>query len=127
MVEEEPATEEIAVAEEEPEDIFGAVNLENDKEGSLFSAASDEEKDEEGGRFAALTGAIGDLGTPEMVTILILAVLAVFIIVRRLRERKGTSTVSDKGKSPEPQVVPAPMQNIVDDSRQELKERVAWK
>ena len=88
--------------------------------------SSDDSEDR--GFFAGIRNAMGNLGAPELVTVLILAVLAIFVLVRRVTSRdrrrqapKGASA-APSANQPEPQ-----NQQALNQQRQDLQERVAWK
>jgi len=87
--------------------------------------SSDDNEDR--GFFAGIRNAMGNLGAPELVTVLILAVLAIFVLVRRVtsrdrRKAPGAAPVSPNTPQQEPQG-----QQALDQQRQDLQERVAWK
>lgn len=86
--------------------------------------AQPEKNDKKASGFAAALGPLGNLGTPELAALIILAILAVFILVRRLRERKQSSLPQT---SQSPQFSSQPKQDLLDEGRQELSEKVAWK
>lgn len=104
----------------------GKVQEEKEKE--------DADKEEEKGGFLAALGPFGNLGTPELAVLVILAVMILFVVVRRLRrggERK-TSIIQPKPTMPQTQTLQstpqnAGAQNALDESRSEFKEQIVWK
>jgi len=85
------------------EDVFGAVSLE-DQEPSSSEIVTNQEEDEEGNRgFLAALGPFRNLGTPELAALTILAILGLFILVRRFRKRKSRLTENVPMKVPEDQ------------------------
>ena len=89
------------------EDLFSQPTLPQAEEGKGVS------------RFAAALGPLGNLGKPELAALVILALLAMFVLARRLRGRKQKSEASTP--------VSQPPQDLLDEGRQELKENIVWK
>jgi hypothetical protein len=121
-------TEEEDIETTDRSDIFGSLTIQEKDEGKedeeiedvSFTALTEDEEDEETGLLAAVKGIGGNLQTPEIVTIFILVILAIFVIVRRVvsRKRKTPSTLPN---------APLQEQQALDEQRQELQDRVAWK
>jgi len=90
-----------------------------------------QEKDEKASGFAAALGPLGNLGTPELVALIILAFLAIFVLARRLRSRKQESEVNAPIFPSKQPFVPAdsssPSRDLLEEGKQELSEKVAWK
>jgi hypothetical protein len=86
--------------------------------------ATDKNSNTGEGLFAGIQKVLGNIGTPEIVTVLILAVLAIFVILRRVTSRAKNTSVS----VPVSDVLESEtMQNEIDEKRQEIQEKVAWK
>lgn len=126
---------EIAVEEEqgEPaEDLFAQLSppagLEDDSFESDQDSMSREEKDEKESIFAAALGSIKNMGTPQLAALTILAILAVFVLVRKMRGRKqGSVDNTQVSKFPSSQTLSQPQQDLLQEGRQDLKENVVWK
>ena len=109
-------------------------------------AVATEDEEEQG--FLAALGPFGNLRAPELIALAILVFLVVFMLRRRMREGKGRSGTPAKtapsaprpfspqnsGQAPAPspsggfsqsQSSP-PQQGVLQQQRDELKERVAW-
>jgi hypothetical protein len=86
--------------------------------------ATEDDSNNSGGFLAGVQNALGNMGTPEIVTVLILAVLAIFVILRRVASRGKTASVS----IPVNDVIESETQkDDIDEKRQEIQEKVAWK
>ncbi|MEK7542589.1 MAG: hypothetical protein AAB524_02720 [Patescibacteria group bacterium] len=114
--------------EENQEDIFAQINVEEEE--STDKEQGDEEGKADRGFFAALNP-FRNLGTPELAVLAILGILILFFTIRRLRGRMGK-----KENALQPRPVQQPQvfqsssqatQNKIDESREELTKRVAWK
>jgi len=79
------------------EDVFGSISLEDQEEISL----NQDEDEERSGGFLAALGPFRNLGTPELAALSILAILGLFILVRRFRKRKPRLTENVPMKVPE--------------------------
>ena len=100
---------------------------------ALEEEAGVAEEDEQEGFLAAL-GPLGNLGTPELSALGILAFLAAFILIRSVRTRKAhsgfvrsASPVALQVPSPQPSnQQPQSQQGTLQERKEDLKERVAW-
>ena len=124
------ATSETLAGEElEEESGVAAVTIEDEEE-----AVGEEENEDERG-FLAAFGPFGNLGTPELAALGILAFLVIFILIRRVRSRKEAPSGFARGSTPAtPQISPLPTsvqqppspQGMLQEGKEDLKERVAW-
>lgn len=111
-----------------------AVNLPVGGQDGLVQRENDDEK---GAGFAAALGPLENLGTPEIAALIILAFLAVFVLVRRLSDRKKSPLpqsslagpqVSEVSQMPQtPQSSSQSQPTLLQERRQDLSEKVAWK
>lgn len=109
------------VANQEEDDVFRNLSIDSEEGTSSAPVLSAENEDDETSGFLAALGPIGNLGTPEIVTLLILAVLAIFVIARRVAVRGGRKA-KDRAKAASPA-----SQQVLNEQREDLQERVAWK
>ncbi|HEY4509646.1 MAG TPA: hypothetical protein VJC15_01520 [Candidatus Paceibacterota bacterium] len=100
--------------------------------------AQQERDDSRASGFAAALGPLGNLGTPEVVALIILAFLAVFVLVRRMSDRRKSplpqpsqTRLQSKVVAPQvsqtPQPSSQPQPSLLQEGRAELSEKVAWK
>lgn len=125
--------ETVTEAEITSEDIFGNITIEPTAEEELEDlpipiVATDEGNGGQG-FLAGIQSAVGELGTPEFITVFILAVLAIFVIARRTAQRRKKKDSSPKPVSSPDQSAAKPegQQQALDKQKKELQERVAWK
>src|SRR3989344_7811261 len=84
--------------------------------------------------FSASLGPLGNLGAPELAALIILALLAGFVLVRRLSDRKKSPLPQSSSAGPQASQVPQTSQSspqsqptLLQEGRQELSEKEAWK
>ena len=114
-----------------PSQVDTTVNLPAGGQEGLVQQEGDDKK---AAGFAAALGPLGDLGTPEIVALVILVLLAAFVLARRLSERGKRPLPKTAQPSQAPQTSPQAQPSLLQEgplrseaSRQELAEKVAWK
>lgn len=124
QAEKKESAEAFAQEQEKPADILSAITLEKESSSGapLTAQGKNGERDSRG--FLAVLGPLQNLGTPELTALAILVILTVFILVRRLRERRKSSSRSVPIQPSQGSQV---QQDLLQEGRQELKEGVAWK
>ncbi|OHA74192.1 MAG: hypothetical protein A2940_01970 [Candidatus Wildermuthbacteria bacterium RIFCSPLOWO2_01_FULL_48_29] len=129
----EMVVEETAVAEEAGLSQFGEAPAEQADLGveeSVNAFASEEEvqgEEEEGKGFLAGFGPLSNLGAPELAALAILVFLVAFTLLRRLRRGRKVRPSSMQSVLPSAQqpLAQSP-QGILQEGREDLKEKIAW-
>ncbi|MBI2098286.1 MAG: hypothetical protein HYT49_01320 [Candidatus Wildermuthbacteria bacterium] len=84
------------------------------------------EEEEEGKGFLAGFGPLSNLGAPEVAALAILVFLVAFTLLRRLRRGRTVRPSSPQNILPASQHLPQSPQGMLQEGREDLKEKIAW-
>jgi len=89
-------------------------------------AGRQSEEEEEGRGFFARFGPLGNIGAPELAALAILIFLVAFTLMRRLRRARTVRSSSVQSAPLSSQPLPQSQQGMLQEGREDLKEKIAW-
>gem|GEM_PF-4175753 len=137
--EQNPSSSEVVMKEEQAvessEDIFAQIDIDDSsadgKDGEFLMSRKEDEKESVFAAGLSSIKSIQNMGTPQLAALTILALLAIFVLVRRFRgrkqESKGAASIPSPVGGSSTQTLSQPQQDLLQEGRQELKENVVWK